>query len=251
MGSPDSSKDADADEHPRHEVTLSAYCIDRTEVTVAAYSACAAAGACTAPPRTVNWSAYSPEDANRYSRWCNRSDRPDHPINCIDWDQAAAYCAWKGLRLPTEAEWEYAARGNDDRVYPWGNEAPSASRLNMCGAECAAMAKRDLQQDWKVMYEGSDGWETTAPVGSYPHGATRSGVLDMAGNVWEWTADWRDSYPASAAADPRGPAAGSGRSIRGNGWHAHRAIDVRAAVRSSDDPAVSTNSTGLRCAATR
>src|SRR5262249_14179368 len=106
IGSPEG--EGSPSEHPQHEVTLSAYCIDRTEVTVAAYEACVAAKGCSAAPRTVNWTSYSAEDVERYSRWCNRNDRPDHPINCVDWNQAVAYCTWKGRRLPTEAEWEYA-----------------------------------------------------------------------------------------------------------------------------------------------
>ena len=236
MGSPDGV--GDDDEHPRHAVTVSAFCLDRTEVTVAAYEACVAAGRCTAPHR-------------ERSPYCNHPDRGDHPVNCVDWGQAVAYCRWLGRRLPSEAEWEYAARGSDGRLYPWGNEPPSASRLNACGRECVAWGKRVLGRDWPAMYDADDGWATTAPVGSFPAGASPFGALDMAGNVWEWTADWHGSYPDSPVTDPRGPATGTGRIDRGNGWHAHLPADVRAAARSSDDPAVPTNSTGLRCASSR
>jgi formylglycine-generating enzyme required for sulfatase activity len=236
MGSPDGV--GDDDEHPRHEVTVSALCIDRTEVMVKAYEVCVAAKRCTAPHREI-------------SQYCNQPDRGDHPVNCVDWNQAVAYCRWLGKRLPTEAEWEYAARGSDGRLYPWGNEPPSASRLNACGSECVAWGKRVLGRAWPAMYDADDGWVTTAPVGSFPEGASPFGALDMAGNVWEWTADWRGSYPASVVTDPRGPQTGSARINRGNGWHGHLAVEVRAAVRSADDPAVSTNSTGLRCAVSR
>ncbi|HEX3480610.1 MAG TPA: SUMF1/EgtB/PvdO family nonheme iron enzyme [Kofleriaceae bacterium] len=236
MGSPDGT--GEDDEHPRHPVTISAFCIDRTEVTVKAYEACVAANRCTAPHREI-------------SPYCNQPDRADHPVNCVDWHQAVAYCRWRDNRLPTEAEWEYAARGSDGRLYPWGNEPPSATRLNACGRECVAWGKRVLGRDWPAMYDGDDGWVTTAPVGSFPAGASPFGALDMAGNVWEWTADWRGSYPAAAVTDPRSPATGSARVDRGNGWHAHLPADVRAAVRDSGDPALPTNSTGLRCAASR
>jgi formylglycine-generating enzyme required for sulfatase activity len=245
MGSPDGA--GDADEHPQHDVTLSAYCIDRTEVTVAAYGACVAAGACRAPPRTVHWSAYSPEDVKRYSRWCNPSDRPDHPINCVEWELATAYCTWRGRRLPTEAEWEYAARGDDGRVYPWGNDAPSPQRLDLCGSECAAMAKRDLQEDWKATY-GDDGWETTAPVGSYPEGASRFGVLDMAGNVWEWTSDWYGPYAPAAQTNPQGATTGTSRVSRGGGWASRGTNRARSADRNWLDPKARDCDLGFRCA---
>jgi formylglycine-generating enzyme required for sulfatase activity len=246
MGSPDGT--GDADEHPQHPVTLSAYCIDRTEVTVAAYAACAEAGACDAPSHIVLWSAYAPEETRRYSRWCNQSDRPDHPINCVDWDQAAAYCAWRGKRLPTEAEWEYAARGADGRNYPWGNAAPSAPLLDLCGIECAAMARRDLLEEWKAMYAGDDGWESTAPVGRYPGGASPFGALDMAGNVWEWTADWYSPYTAAPSVDPRGAPTGTSRVSRGAGWASRNPSKARAADRNWLDPKIRDCDLGFRCA---
>jgi formylglycine-generating enzyme required for sulfatase activity len=238
----------DADEHPQHEVTLSAYCIDRTEVTVKAYAACVAAKGCSAAPLTVSWSWVSAEDVKRYSRFCNREDRPDHPINCVDWNQAAGYCTWAGKRLPTEAEWEYAARGTDGRAYPWGNEAPSATRLNACGSECVAMARRHLNLDWKKVYDASDGWETTAPVGSFPEGVSPFGVLDMAGNVWEWTADWYGAYPAAAATNPRGATSGAGRALRGGAWDSEDAGHVRAADRDRDGASHRSVDVGFRCA---
>jgi len=246
MGSPGDI--GDADEHPPHPVTLSAYCIDRTEVTVAAYAACVAAGACRAPPLTVHWSSYSAEDVKRYSRWCNRTDHPDHPINCVDWNQAKAYCESLNKRLPSEAEWEYAARGTEGWTYPWGNDAPAANRLDLCGTECAAMARRDLQDDWKALYDGDDGWETTVPVGHYPEGASPFGVLDMAGNVWEWTADWYGPYPETAQTDPQGAATGTSRVSRGGGWASRGAHSARTADRNWIDPKARDCDLGFRCA---
>src|SRR5262249_12710325 len=142
------------------------------------------------------------------SPYCNRADRGDHPVNCVDWNQAATYCRSSGRRLPTEAEWEYAARGSDGRLYPWGNEPPDARRLNACGRECVAFGKR-LGREFRAMYDGDDGWETTSPVGSFPAGASPFGALDMAGNVWEWTADWGGSYAGVPVSNPRGPATGT------------------------------------------
>jgi formylglycine-generating enzyme required for sulfatase activity len=246
MGSPDGT--GDTDEHPQHEVTLSVYCIDKTEVTVKAYAACVAAKGCSAAPLTVSWSGVSADDVKRYSRFCNREDRPDHPMNCVDWNQAAAYCTWAGKRLPTEAEWEYAARGTDGRAYPWGNEAPAATRLNACGSECVAMARRELNLDWKKMYDASDGWETTAPVGSFPADASPYGALDMAGNVVEWTADWYGPYSAAAVTNPRGAKSGTFRVLRGGAWNSTGAGHVLAANRHWDGASDRLNDVGFRCA---
>jgi formylglycine-generating enzyme required for sulfatase activity/serine/threonine protein kinase len=247
MGSPEG--EGDPDEHPQHAVTLSAYCIDKTEVTVVAYAACVAVAGCSAAPLTVHWTDYSAEMAKRNNRWCNGKDRPDHPINCVDWEQAAAYCRWKGERLPTEAEWEYVARGGDDRVHAWGNEPPSARRLNVCGSECLAAYQRNaIQVHGRSMHDGNDGWETTAPVGSYPEGASPFGALDMAGNVWEWTADWYGAYAKRAETDPRGPAAGTSRVSRGGGWATIDPNKARTADRAWLTPTTRDVDLGFRCA---
>jgi formylglycine-generating enzyme required for sulfatase activity len=248
MGSSDGV--GNAEERPQHEVTLAGYCIDKREVTVKQYDACAAAKGCPAASRTVRLADGTAEDVlKQRSLLCNGDDRPDHPINCVDWTQAVAYCRWAGKRLPTEAEWEYAARGADGRGYPWGNEPPSARRLNACGTECVAMWARVFNaRSEQKMYEASDGWETTAPVGSFPAGASPFGVLDMAGNVEEWTADWHAAYSREAATNPRGVQIGSIRVLRGSGWGGDVADESRAAFRSSNEPNYRLSWVGFRCA---
>ena len=228
MGSPDGT--GDDDEHPRHQVTISAFCIDRTEVTVKAYEACVAANRCTAPHREI-------------SPYCNQPDRAQHPVNCVDWNQAVAYCRWLARRLPTEAEWEYAARGSDGRLYPWGNEPPSATRLNACGRECVAWGKRVLGRDWPALYDGDDGWVTTAPVGSFPAGASPFGALDMAGNLEEWTATWYVEHLASGAR----PTSGASHVLRGGGWLS-RPIDARTTARNWGSSLEAGPNVGFRCA---
>jgi len=183
MGSPDG--EGGTDEHPAHPATLEAFCIGGTEVTVAAYSACVRDKRgdlqCTAPRKFAS---------------CNTGNtaRAQHPVNCVDWAQAETYCKWSGGALPTEAQWEYAARGTDGRKFPWGNEPPVNSRLNACGRECA-----DAHSKRKAMYDKSDKFTETAPVGSFPEGASPFGALDMAGNVSEWVADLRAPYPGGPA----------------------------------------------------
>jgi len=224
------------DERPQHQVTLSGYCIDRTEVPVAAYTRCVTAGKCTATPE--------PKPSGLASL-CNgtRADRQKHPINCVDWKQASVYCASVGKRLPSEAEWEYAAVGRDEQLYPWGNEPPSAERLNACGSECRSLSKR-LGLEAAAMYEASDKWEATAPVGSFPQGASPFGALDMAGNVAEWTDDLFAGYKGTASTFQDGPH----RVVRGGAWNETVASWVRGASRYSANPMSRAVDLGFRCA---
>jgi formylglycine-generating enzyme required for sulfatase activity len=246
MGSPEGQ--GDADERPQRAVTLSAYCIDTTEVTVAAYAACVAYGGCRAALGTINVTDYSPSDAAYFNQFCNLVDRPDYPINCVDWAQAAAYCAWNGKRLPTEAEWEYAARGDDGRLYPWGNETPTVQRLNVAGRFVLPMTRLWSTPHTSSIMLDEDGWETTAPVGSFPQGKSRFGALDMAGNVWEWTADWYAAYANSAQTDPRGAASGTSRVFRGAGWATTDPNNFRSARRLWTSPLTRDCDLGFRCA---
>ncbi len=260
MGTPD-GKTSDADERPVHEVTLSPFCLDTTEVTVAAYRACtkeAKGGVkCDAAPTKVAWKGVTPKQVEDFSEACNgdREDRGDHPANCVDWGMADAYCRWAGKRLPTEAEWEYAARCGpggcaEPRTYPWGEDAPGPKRLNACDGDCIAWGK-SKGWTWKPMFPESDGFANTAPVGHYPDGKSAFGVLDLAGNVVEWTADWKGPYPSEASRDPKGPgtepASGSARVLRGGGWNNRDASNARGAVRGDDAPSERLNFVGFRC----
>ena len=246
MGSPEGQ--GEADEHPQHRVTLSPYCMDATEVTVGAYQACVLSGTCQPAPTTVNVSTYSPEDATFWSQFCNgsRQDRQDHPVNCVDWTMSDSYCRWRNARLPTEAEWEYAARGTDGRTYPWGESPPDGSRLNVLDVTGLATL-RQAGRSFTSEFTFNDGQGATAPVGSYPAGASPYGILDLAGNVHEWTGDWYGAYGADVQ-NPRGAPSGQQRVSRGGGWHFTLSAWVRAADRNWDGPASRNRNLGFRCA---
>ena len=209
IGSP--AREGDADEHPAHKIFLSGYWIGKTEVTFAQFDAfCLETG------------LEKPEDEG----W----GRGERPVIYVSWEEAENFCAWLkkktgfAFRLPTEAEWEKAAR---DR-FPWGNAPPDNQLANF---------NKDLMK--------------TRPVGSYPQGSSPYGILDMAGNVWEWLADWYDAdyYKNSADNDPQGPEGGSERAVRGGSW-ADSAKLIRSANRSQENPNSKLNILGFRLALT-
>ena len=238
------------EEKPAHNVTLSPYCIDEREVTTAQYKACSDEGKCKRAFTRVDWPEIKPESKELYSPLCNANDpkgKAEHPINCVDWDMATIYCTSHGGRLPTEAEWEFAARGPDGRIYPWGDEAPDQTRLNACDKECAAWGSAHGQK-WPSMFPGDDGFASTAPVGSFPAGKSRDGLLDVVGNVWEWTADWMGPYDKAALTDPKGPEKGDERVMRGGAWNGSQADWLRPSYRYSYPPEAKTHVIGFRCA---
>jgi formylglycine-generating enzyme required for sulfatase activity len=239
-----------ASEHPAHEVTLAAYCIGANEVTTDEYRACSDRGDCKRPGSANDWSGISNFDRKTYDPLCNARDanRGRHPINCVDWDQATQYCAAQGARLPTEAEWELAARGGDGRKFPWGDEPPAPRLLNACGRECVDWGKQH-RVGQEAMFDADDGWATTSPVGSFPDGQSRFGARDMLGNVWEWVGDWYGTYAEGPADDPRGPAQGRERVIRGGAWNGANADWVRPTFRYHDPPETKSYGIGFRCAA--
>jgi serine/threonine-protein kinase len=173
-----------ANSKPQHTVTLDAYWIDQTEVTNGKYAKCVAAGKCTAP--------HSISSSTQSDYYTNPSFA-EYPVINVDWNQAAVYCTWVGGHLPTEAQWEKAARGTDGRLFPWGAQMPDGSLAN---------------------FNGHD----TTKVGSYPAGASPYGALDMAGNVWKWVADWYNGYSGTVASNPAGPTSGTKRVWRGGSW---------------------------------
>ncbi|MEI7894502.1 MAG: SUMF1/EgtB/PvdO family nonheme iron enzyme [Myxococcales bacterium] len=198
------------DYNPSHSSTVATFLMDLTEVTVSAYASCVSSTQC-ATPTTCDWGS---------PNW-GVSGKESHPINCVSWTHANTYCTWAGKRLPTEEEWEYAAPYDDSRDYPWGSTAPSATLAN---------------------YNSNVG--ATTAVGSYPTGASKLGIQDLAGNVWEWTSTWSCSTP------PCTGTSGTYRVLRGGSWVYVNASSLRAAYRNSDDPSNRNYSNGYRCART-
>lgn len=199
---------------PLHGVRVSAFCLDLTEVTVAAYRACPS-GSCAAPATnpSCNWGV---------------PGRDAHPINCVTWDQARAYCQWRGALLPTEAQWEFAARGADGRLYPWGGDAPTS----------------------QLCWSGGAVQPGTCPARAFDLGASVDGVFDLGGGVAEFTADWFAYYTGNSSSyvmDPVGPSSGTLRVVRGGSWRSSSAGEVRAVYREGLDAAYATG-VGFRCA---
>ncbi|MBA3548600.1 MAG: SUMF1/EgtB/PvdO family nonheme iron enzyme, partial [Nannocystis sp.] len=254
MGSDNVDNKALASARPAHQVEVADFCMDLREVTVAEHEACSSKGECKRAFRDSLWPQGSAvrkawEDARAaYSPLCNtgQAGREHHPINCVTWEQAAAYCEKAGKRLPGEAEWEFAARGSDGRAYPWGDEAPGPKQLNGCGHECAAWRAAAGLPEVPLLYASDDGHPGTAPVGSFPGGKTQAGLLDMVGNVFEWTADDFQPYPGA----PPGPPAPAGmKVIRGGAFNSSQAEHAEPALRFPQDATAHVHAVGFRCAA--
>lgn len=209
MGSlPEVDSGANEDEFPQHEVSQSGFWIDVTEVTNSMYAVCVEENVCTN-------SSFAAD---------GRFNGSEHPVVGVSWDDANTYCQWVGGQLPTEAQWEYAARGNDGRLFPWGNKYPTCNKAQFldCGGD-------------------------TVGVGSLsPDGASPFGISDMAGNVWEWVADWHDSYPYETQNNPTGPESGSNKVLRGGSW-SDFSRSLRVANRHADPLETRSDDLGFRC----
>ena len=206
--------EGEPDERPKHRVYLDAYYIDRYQVTVSRY---------------IKFIEATKREPPKFWNDIRLPEGGDLPVVGVDWLDVEAYCLWAGRRLPTEAEWEKAARGTDGRKYPWGNEEPTSRHANFGKQE----------QDEVPL----------SPVGRYEAGRSPYGVYDMAGNVWEWTADWYDEnyYRQSAPRNPQGPAQGLSKATRGGAWDRHQ-FTLRAANRNALMPTNRLKSLGFRCA---
>ena len=217
-------QDGDEDERPVHTVVLDAFWIDRYEVTNGQYQAFLEA---LEYPPPIYWGD-------------SRFKGLEQPVVGVAWVDADAYCRWAGKRLPTEAEWEKAARGTEGRIYPWGDKFDGV-RLNWRG-------HADYARDPDPV---ADGYVFTAPVGSYADGVSVYGIHDLLGNVWEWCADWYDEnvYEIHAAQNPKGPSEGLTRVLRGGAWIDYQS-NLRTTNRMRAFPTLKHMDIGFRCAKT-
>ncbi|RMG90496.1 MAG: hypothetical protein D6706_19320, partial [Chloroflexi bacterium] len=243
MGASDDDFLAGADERPQHLVILNDYYIDKYEVTVAQYAAflnrlgqheraCNNVD-CALTRENVGFTSYllAQDLGDGTTQYTPVTGFANYPINHVSWFGAQAYCQSVGARLPTEAEWEYAARGNDGRIYPWGNEPPDQTR---------------------AVFE-SLSFDNLKPVDALPDGASPFGVFGMAGSMWEWVADWYDEnyYSTSPTLNPTGPETGLTRVIRGGAWPNNNHADrIRTTNRSALTPDFISATVGFRCART-
>lgn len=239
--------------NPAHPAEVAAFCMDLREVSLGEYRACSTKGECKRAFRDSAWpqgSTPTPDwqaQMQAHSELCNeaRDDRDAHPVNCIDWHQAQHYCERRGARLPTEAQWEFAARGADGRVYSWGDALPSRAHMNGAGAEYVAWRATKGLPAHASLYADDDGFIGTSPTGSVEDGATEHGLLDMAGNVFEWTADEFAPYAADSKAVPApGP---KRRVIRGGAFNSFQPQFADPALRFPQAEDAHTHGIGFRC----
>lgn len=216
-------------ENPSHTVYLDGYWIDKYEVTTGQYALCVDAGVCRLP-----WSPGS----ETQTRYFGEPEYSNYPVIWVSWFMARAYCEWAGRRLPTEAEREKAARGTDGRKYPWGNDPVSGERVNYCDVDCPRSYANKMDDD---------GYPGTAPVGSYPEGASPYGAMDMAGNVWEWTGTLLKTYPYDAT-DGREDLEASGHRVWRGGPYSNGPWWMRTSLRYHSVPQYWWFNLGFRCA---
>jgi eukaryotic-like serine/threonine-protein kinase len=239
------SKDGKADERPNRQVVLDAFWLYQTEVTNTQFAIFVAATAHSTSAEESGESRVFFDDI-RGAYWAApegpESDlvgREAYPVLHVSWFDADAYCSWAGGRLPTEAQWEKGARGTDGREFPWGNSLGTAEIVNFCDSNCPANWANAAQDD---------GYGMAAPVGTYPAGASPYGALDMAGNVWEWLADWYDEnyYSYAPLENPTGPESGTFRVFRGGSWMETPAT-LRVPARARVLPISHSSNLGFRC----
>ena len=242
---------------PAHKVTIDTFCIDVYEVTAGDYKACSDSGDCKRPEPIPSYpKADSVSEAQHEKNKAIQADLctfgkeglEKHPINCVNWTLADAFCKVQKKRLPTEAEWEYAARGSDGRKYPWGDDAGDRGHMNACGLECNKWEVAHGLKPSPRMWAADDGFFGTAPVGSFPKGKTKFGSYDFIGNVWEWTSDWFETYKAEEAVNPTGAPAGDRKSIRGGGFNGGVQLWLDPAFRYHQLATASAPGIGFRCA---
>jgi len=232
-----------SEERPVHTIVVNSFCIDLTEVTVAEYDACVKKKGCKEPAPTADWQDIKKEEKEGWSSFCNagRPDRREHPMNCISFDDAATYCRWSGKQLPTEEQWEYAARGKDGRVFPWGNDAPRPSRLNGCDEGCPPIARKMNEGAIATRLAGDDGWPGTSPVGTFAEGVSAFDAFDMAGNVAEWVDAPFCPYGQTACGTVT-------RVVRGGSWSTEFPSALRTTARGKSAPLARAPDVGFRCA---
>ncbi len=240
-------------EAPPHPVRVSSFFLAEHEVTVGEFAEFVGETGYVTEAEEIGWAAVFDVDAGRWERVDGASwkrpegprssveGRGDHPVVQVSHNDAKAYAAWAGGRLPTEAEREYAARGGlDGARYPWGDELVPGGKHQA----------NVWQGRFPTKNTGKDGYEMTAPVKSFP--ANGYGLYDIAGNVWEWTADWMGRYPDpnDERVDPTGPDSGTERVIRGGSWMCSRdhCTGYRVAARQSNEPDAALNNLGFRLA---
>jgi formylglycine-generating enzyme required for sulfatase activity len=236
---------------PARQVEVGPFCIGINEVSVGEYRQCSGVGECKRAFKDSQWPQGNedPDAWNNareaYSVLCNEryDQRLDHPVNCVTWEQAKSYCEFKGWRLPKEAEWEFAARGSDGRVYSWGDEAPAAKFMNGCGSECRQWRSDAGLDPGSVLHESNDSFAGTAPVGSFPAGVSANGLNDMAGNVWEWVEE-PFVMPGDDVANAHGR-----RVIRGGGFNSYRPEHATPALRFGQAEDAHLHAIGFRCVA--